>query len=99
MALNQEFSDFITNWLAKADQITLGEPATYFDKFFTLYVVYNRLYAEATFALARSGQIDISRRKSFPDRKAAINYVVRLIGSANLIRAIANDVDTSVALS
>jgi len=99
MALNYEFSRFVTDWLAKADNIKLESIATYFDKFFTLYVVYNRLYAEATFALSRKGQINISSEKPFPDRKAATNYVVKLIGSASLVGAITNNTECSAALS
>jgi hypothetical protein len=67
MSLNQDFKDFVRNWLNKADCIVLADSSTYFDKFFTLYVVYNRLYAEVTFTLARAGQIDISKWTSFPD--------------------------------
>jgi len=88
MALNFELSNFVTNWLKKADQIKLSSPSTYFDKFFTLYVVYNRLYAEATFTLSRTGQIKIRNLTSFPDRKAATNYLVKFIGSANLINSL-----------
>jgi hypothetical protein len=99
MALSQEFSDFVANWLVKADAITLGSLNTYFDKFFTLYVVYNRLYAEATFALIRNGQVDISRKKSFPDREAATNYVVQFIGSTNLVTTVTSNADCAEALN
>jgi hypothetical protein len=51
-----------------------------YDKFFTLFVVFNRLYAEATFELARQGQISISPNRSLPDRKGATEYTFAFIG-------------------
>jgi len=99
MSLTPEFNEFVANWLNKADQIALKELPTYFDKFFTLYVVYNRLYAEATFVLARSGQINIERRTSFPDREGATNYLAKFIGSKNIIRAIENNGEATEALN
>jgi len=98
VALNPEFNKFVKDWLIKAEQIQLSSLATYFDKFFTLYVVYNRLYAEATFTLSRDGQINISRRKSFPDKDAATSYVLKLIGSANLVTAMTNNPTCTTAL-
>jgi hypothetical protein len=98
VALNPEFSRFVTDWLTKADQIQLSSLATYFDKFFTLYVVYNRLYAEATFSLSRNRQINISHSTSFPDKKAATSYVLRLIGSANLVTAMTNNPECTAAI-
>ena len=98
MALNPEFSNFVKDWLTKAEQIQLSSLATYFDKFFTLYVVYNRLYAEATFTLSRYGQIKITNRTSFPDKYAATSYVLKLIGSANLVTAMTNNPECTTAL-
>lgn len=98
MALTQEFSDFIRNWNEKADQIRLGSLATYFDKFFTLYVVYNRLYAEITFDLNRAGRIDISRRNTFPDNRAATDYVLHFIGAGYFVSKITLDDDSLKAL-
>jgi hypothetical protein len=98
MSLNQEFKDFVRNWLNKADSIVLADLSTYFDKFFTLYVVYNRLYGEVTFTLSRAGQINISNRTSFPDRQAATSYVVKFVGSTRLISTIDNDPEIAHAL-
>jgi hypothetical protein len=87
-----EFQKFIRSWLTKASNIELSyELNTYYDRFFTLYVVYNRLYAEATFILARNNQLNLSGVKSFPDKKGAINYVSQFLGSENIIRELESD--------
>jgi hypothetical protein len=63
MPLSPEFSDFYQRWLQKADTHQQnGELSDYFDSFFSLFVAFNRLYGEATFALARSGQGILSNR-------------------------------------
>ena len=98
MELNPELSRFVSNWLAKADAIQLKSLEDYFDKFFTLYVVYNRLYAEVTFDLDRRRQINISNKKSFPDREAATNYVLKVVGSTKLITSVTGDSDCAQAL-
>lgn len=98
MTLNPEFSKFVTDWLTKANQIQLRLPATYFDKFFTLYVAYNRLYAEATFTLSRNGQINISNRTRFPDTKAATDYILQFMGAEDFISEITKDETSLKAL-
>jgi hypothetical protein len=98
MSLNQEFRDFIGNWLNKADRIALTDLSTYFDKFFTLYVVYNRLYAEMTFTLARAGGVNISKKTSFPDRQAATSYLVQFVGGTRLCGAIDEEPGNANAL-
>jgi hypothetical protein len=102
MSQNTEFNNFITNWLNKADQIDLADKLSlspYFDKFFTLYIVYNRLYAEVTFNLARRGRIDISEKTSFPDSTAAKSYVVQFVGSGRLTQTVQDDPRTAKALN
>jgi hypothetical protein len=45
MALSSSFVHFIRDWTTKAESIQLRDHdlASYFDKFFTLFVIYNRL--------------------------------------------------------
>jgi hypothetical protein len=66
--LSPEFHRFHADWLAKADQYTGADLQSAFDRFFTLFVIYNRLYAEATFQLAREGKLNLARKTAFPDR-------------------------------
>jgi hypothetical protein len=90
--LNREFQDFVNNWREKA--------ATYghnlrgeFDRFFTLFVIYNRLYAEATFELVRQpgSGVTLDPNRSFPDGRAARVYVGQYLGSANVIDVMEGD--------
>jgi len=98
MSLSQEFCDFYTNWMDKADQYNFNTLTGCFDKYFTLFVVYNRLYAEATFRLARQNRINLANRTSFPDSQAARSYVVQYIGSNQLISELEHDRDVNNAI-
>ena len=48
-------------------------------------MAFNRLYAEATYRLARRGQVKL--RERFPDSQAAQDYVVQFCGAEMLIGA------------
>ncbi len=94
MALSYEFQEFYHAWMSKATEYGTEELRDCFDKFFTLFVVYNRLYAEVTFTLVRKRRIrrlrrDIENsgtmRRNFPDRMAATQYLQQYIGSKNII--------------
>ena len=98
MALNPEFSKFVTDWLTKADQIELSSLPTYFDKFFTLYVAYNRLYAEVAFTLKRNRQISIPRERPFPDNKAATDYILQFMNAGDFVSEITKDENSLEAL-
>lgn len=67
-------------WQNKAAQYNTASLEGCYDKFFTLFVVFNRLYAEATFALARRGDITLQATRSLPDRKGATEYTLAFIG-------------------
>ena len=96
MALSPELTQFCLNWQEKAE--ACGDDLQgCFDKFFTLYVVFNRLYAEATFRLARRGCFTLQGR--FPDAKCAQSYVLQFCGATRLIRAWQNDPETAAALT
>lgn len=98
MAINSEFRRFIESWRHKAAEIELTDLNSHFDRFFTLYVVYNRLYAEATFILARDGQLNLSNRTYFPDKEAATCYIAQYLGSGFLLRALDDEPCTKHAL-
>jgi hypothetical protein len=80
--LKQEINVFCNNWLNKAANIECANIQGAFDKFFTLYVVYNRLYVETTYRLSNDGLVNLGN--TFPDRKASINYVVQYLKSNNI---------------
>ena len=103
--LSAEFSDFYRSWNRKAEEYGTQELRQCFDKFFTLFVIYNRLYAEATFLLARRGIIILGRRSSsgrrntFPDSLAAKNYVRQYLGSENLMSQLESDTQSNEAIN
>lgn len=77
--LSPELERFVSEWLAKANQYSERSIDNCYDKFFTLFVVFNRLYAEATFEMARSGRITLQPNRSLPDRRGATDYTLELI--------------------
>lgn len=80
--INQEIGNFCENWINKAKEYDNGNLQHVFDKFFTLFVVYNRLYVEATFRMSNKGEINIQNRNSFPDSQAAKHYVIQYLNSS-----------------
>ncbi len=83
--LSPEIERFCTEWLAKSAQYNDDIVEGCYDKFFTLFIVFNRLYAEATFELARQGRISISPNRSLPDRKGATEYTLAFIGQTAFV--------------
>ena len=67
-----------------------------FDRFFTSYVGFNRLYAEATYRLARRGHVKLQER--FPDSHAAQEYVVQFCTAATLTQGWENSTNAAAAL-
>jgi hypothetical protein len=97
--LNREFNDFYHNWRAKADELDGVDVRSAFDRFFTLFVIYNRLYAEATFELARQpGSGVVVPNGSFPDGKAARKYVGQYLNNEHLIDTVENEVPCAEAI-
>ncbi len=96
--LSEEFKSFYDRWLAKADNYGIENLRDCFDKFISYYIVYNRLYAEVTFGMARDDEIDLTTRSSFPDSHAAKNYVMRYLGATEIINQLNEDESTNAAI-
>src|ERR1700722_503808 len=96
MALSTELATFCDQWRVKAEAYSSENVNDAFDRFFTLYVAFNRLYAEATFRLARRGQVHLRNR--FPDSKGAQDYVLQFCGAEALPRAWEGDPTSNDAL-
>lgn len=100
MELNYEhLRSFIHIWLHKADSINTGPLEGVFDKFFTLWVAYNRLYEEAAHILiGRNHPLYrqfIARRGTRifsppPDRLAGIDGVEAFCNKATLRQFLEN---------
>ncbi len=97
MALSPEFREFYFRWREKA-QTYQSDLQQSFDKFFTLYVLFNRLYTEATFRLVQTGRLKIMNRNRFPDARAAQEYVVQYLGAKRLLRELHSAPETREAL-
>jgi hypothetical protein len=81
--LSPELDRFVRDWLAKAGNCPDSSVEGCYDKFFTLFVVFNRLYSEATFELARRGSITLERNGRLPDKKGATKYTFEMIGASD----------------
>ena len=78
--LSGEIERFVVQWIERSRQYTDTDIDGCYDKFFTLFVVFNRLYAEATFELARQGSITLQPNRPLPDKKGATEYTLEAIG-------------------
>jgi hypothetical protein len=85
VAISAELEMFVQNWRTKAEAYSNDDVGGAFDRFFTFYVAFNRLYAEATFRLARRGQVNL--KNTFPDSKGAQEYVLQFCGATTLTEA------------
>ena len=95
MALSGELSEFCRNWRAKADLYSPENLRDAFDRFFTLYVVFNRLYAEAAFRLARR---DARKLTQFRDSNASQDGVLQFCTARVLTDAWESNSNTKEAL-
>ena len=77
--LTPELEQFVDGWLRKADDIHEDNEERCYERFFTLFIVFNRLYAAATFELDRRGTIKLGRGQ-LPDKIGATEYTLQLIG-------------------
>jgi hypothetical protein len=59
MPLSDRLRTFADNWRGKAQAYTVDDLGGAFDRFFTLYVVFNRLYVEATYRRAHRGRLNL----------------------------------------
>lgn len=91
MAISQELNNFYNNWLKKANSYTGNTLNDYYNKAYTLFTLYNRLYSEATFTLAKEGRIKFKEHQTFPDKKGATKYSPQFIGYNHLLDELQSD--------
>lgn len=77
--LSSELEQFVDGWLERANNYSDDCVEDCYNKFFTLFVIFNRLYAEATFELNRRGKIILKPNGLLNDRKGATEYTLELI--------------------
>src|SRR5579871_2525303 len=99
MPMSPQCENFVNRWIFKADNIELGSLESYFDKFITLFVAYNRLYAEATFKLWPVGTPKSpDPNRNFPDGRAAKEYVAIFLGEPDMTIGLESDPDSALAI-
>lgn len=84
LIMEKQLEEFSQRWINKADNIQGEDMNVLFDKFFSLYIVYNKLYTEVTHTLSNEGKINLNNGGSFPDQNAATSYVIQYLGCNNL---------------
>jgi hypothetical protein len=85
--LNPEYLDFCRRWLDKAEQNCGDTLAETFDRYFTLFVVFNRLYVESFHARVRDGKIP-PRKGGLKDRDGATTEVLSFLGGQSIMAAL-----------
>ena len=104
MALNQQFKDLCERWRKKAKMYNNeSDISEIFDKFFSLYVAYNALYAQAYSYLGEKsrsrGEDGYKAKGKFPDEEAATNSILEIIGASKFVDILENNETTRLALN
>ncbi len=104
MTLNPEFKSLCERWRRKAKQYDEEDTHQLFDKFFSLYVAYNALYAETAAYLHRKAINEGKENyklddESFPDKQAATKYVLDLLTSRRLMQSLEGKEATKQAIN
>ena len=90
---------FYNTWLANADSYKGTTVNDYYNKAYSLFTLYNRLYGEATFTLAREGHITLQDNRPFPDSKGAKQYAPQFIGYDELLQILTENVECNNSIS
>lgn len=94
--ISTELYNFYERWLRKAEEYQSDNLQDCFDRFFTLFVAYNRLYAELALSCARQGAW---RWNYISDGLAAKSNVQLYLGNKYILRNLEDDGDCTSALS
>lgn len=82
------FNEYYNNWLSKADSYQENTLSNHFDKFSSLYVLFNSLYMQVMTDLVVNGhRIPLE----FKDKLAATDYVIKYLGSTFFINSLLNN--------
>ncbi len=99
MPLTPHLDQFHQRWRQKAAGYGDVETRDWFDRFFSLYVVFNALYTEAALDLERNGLITLDSTRGIPDDRASQEYVVQYVGAKALVKALTDDPAVTAALA
>jgi len=96
LGMTPQFTEFYRNWLCKADSYQSYELKDYFDKFITLYIIFNFLYMEVW---NKCNNNESTNGKRFYEKKAATDEVIKYLGARFFINQLLNDNDCENSLS
>jgi hypothetical protein len=97
--MNPNLVNFYNNWNKKAAGIDTASLAGLYDKYITLFVIYNNLYNQVPPHLTARGFVIPNK---IYDSKAATEYVVSFLGGKNILdhlTASKNDSDISTIIN
>lgn len=86
--LSQNLRRIYEDWINKADSYRGDNLSNHFDRFTSLYIVYNAMYMHVMSELAIQGK---QIAKKFRDKTAAVDYVIQYLGSRNYIEKLLDD--------
>ena len=94
--ISPELQNFYERWLRKAEEYRSDNLQDCFDRFFTLFVAYNRLYAELALSCAKRG---VWRWNYISDGLAAKSNVRSYLGNRYILRNLEDNGACTTALS
>lgn len=98
--MNQYFTDFYNNWTAKAEGINNNNLSSVYDKYITLFVIFNNLYNQIPDKLISLGVVLPDKMY---DNKKATYFVIQFLGADNFINELSennleNDINALIRL-
>ena len=80
--ISQHFVEHYINWNIKVNAINSNDLPSIYDRYMTLFVIYNNLYNQVPEALIAKGS---SVPNQIYDNKLATEYVVKYLGAADIL--------------
>jgi hypothetical protein len=86
--MTTDFKNFYEKWLRKADNYKKDSLTNHFDKFVTLFILYNFLYVEVLNQLVILGKQTGKPSEKTSEKTMATDYVVEFLGARYFIQCI-----------
>ncbi|WP_443945089.1 hypothetical protein ACJVDH_19560 [Pedobacter sp. AW1-32] len=81
--LSDNFIGFYNNWLQKFNDIQGQNLSSLFDRYITLFIIYNSLYTQVPLTLIQRGT---PVKANMNDKELAIRSVIKILGAPQLIQ-------------
>ena len=96
--ISSELQNFYERWLWKAEEYQSDNLQDCFDRFFTLFVAYNRLYAELALSLVKKGRVRL-KGNYISDAQAAKSIMQAYVGTNRILRSLESDATCTESLA